>query len=58
MLKLLAGRLACFRGKHERNGDKIRNIGSEDYRSTCLYCGIPMKRLAKRKWIVTPKAER
>ncbi len=45
------GRLRCFSGKHERSEHKIRKVG-DVYASRCRYCGVPMRRVQKRRWVV------
>ncbi len=53
MIEWLRGRLKCVVGKHERSFDAVR-VAGDTYESECRYCGKPMLRLAKRKWIVKP----
>ena len=53
MLSWLLGRMRCLSGKHERSQKHaVRLDGDEQYTSKCAYCGVPMRRLAKRRWIV------
>jgi ribosomal protein L37E len=57
MIDWIRGRLACFSGKHHRSGSKVHRIPDTDrFESVCAYCGVPMERLAKRKWVVKTKA--
>ena len=57
MIDWIRGRLACFSGKHHRSGSKVHRIPDTDrFESVCTYCGVPMERLAKRKWVVKTKA--
>ncbi|WP_374129747.1 hypothetical protein [Sphingomonas sp. 28-62-20] len=53
MIKWIAGRLNCLRGKHERSNKRARKPdGADHYESVCSYCGVPMQRLGKRNWVV------
>lgn len=51
MIKWLKGRLNCLKGRHARSEFAIRRAG-DTFESECVYCGVPMLRLAKRNWIV------
>ncbi|OYY79673.1 MAG: hypothetical protein B7Y43_01015 [Sphingomonas sp. 28-62-20] len=53
VIKWIAGRLNCLRGKHERSNKRARKPdGADHYESVCSYCGVPMQRLGKRNWVV------
>lgn len=52
------GRLRCFNGKHERSEKYIQRAGKDElFVSKCRFCGIPMRRRAKRSWVVISRAE-
>ncbi len=51
MFAFLKGRLNCVRGRHERSSKRARKEGNI-YLSVCRHCGIPMRRIGKREWIV------
>lgn len=51
MFKRVIGLAGCLRGKHERDKDKIRRV-DETFVSRCLYCGVKLRRRAKRDWVV------
>ena len=54
----VAGRLRCFGGKHERAEKHIAKTGDNDrFVSKCRFCGTPMRRRAKRDWVVISRAE-
>lgn len=58
MFQWIAGRLRCFSGKHERSEKHIVRTGESDgFVSKCRFCGVPMKRRAKRDWIVISRAQ-
>ena len=48
----LYGRIfQCPRGKHLRSRRHVRRSGHR-HTSRCFFCGKPMVRIAKRKWIL------
>jgi hypothetical protein len=49
--------MRCLSGKHERSEKHIRPSADAKYVSRCRYCGTPMKRRAKRDWVVISRAE-
>ena len=49
--------MRCLGGKHERSEKHIRQSADEKHVSRCRYCGTPMKRRAKRDWVVISRAE-
>lgn len=51
MFRWLGGRFNCLRGRHVRSAAAVRPLG-DTYESKCTHCGVPMRRLAKRDWIV------
>jgi len=54
----IAGRLRCLDGKHERSEKHIeRARGDEHFVSKCRFCGTPLRRRAKRNWIVISRAD-
>jgi len=56
LLEGLTGRLACMRGQHTRSAKHaVRSGDGDHYESICVYCKKPMKRLAKRKWVIAEK---
>ena len=58
MIQWMAGRLRCLSGKHERSEKHIERTAEADhFVSKCRYCGVPLKRRAKRDWIVISRAE-
>jgi ribosomal protein S14 len=57
LVKWIAGRVRCLGGRHERSEKHIRASTDEKHVSRCRYCGTPMKRRAKRDWIVISRAE-
>jgi hypothetical protein len=53
-----AGRLRCVGGKHDRSEKHIVRAGNaEQLVSKCRFCGTPMRRRAKRDWVVISRAE-
>jgi len=53
-----AGRLRCVGGKHDRSEKHIERAAKDDrFVSKCRYCGTPMRRRAKRDWVVISRAE-
>lgn len=58
MFSWVAGRLRCFGGKHERSEKHIERAGdNERFVSKCRFCGTPMRRRAKRDWVVISRAD-
>ena len=58
MINWVAGRLRCFRGKHERAEKHIARASDDDrFVSKCRFCGTPMRRRAKRDWVVISREE-
>lgn len=58
MFQWIAGRVRCFSGKHERSEKHIaRAADAERFVSKCRFCGVPMKRRAKRDWVVISRAQ-
>ena len=58
MFSWIAGRLRCFGGKHERSEKHIERTGEQErYVSKCRFCRTPMRRRAKRDWMVISRAE-
>ena len=58
MFNWFAGRSRCFGGKHERSEKHIERAGKDErFVSKCRYCGIPLRRRAKRDWVVISRAE-
>jgi hypothetical protein len=54
----VAGRFRCFSGKHERSEKHIERAGTDErFVSKCRFCGTPMRRRAKRDWVVISRAE-
>jgi hypothetical protein len=54
----VAGRLRCFKGKHDRSEKHIARAGdAEQFVSKCRFCGTPMRRRAKRDWVLISRAE-
>lgn len=49
--------MRCLGGKHERSEKHIRQSADEKHVSRCRYCGTPMKRRAKRDWVVISRDE-
>lgn len=54
----LVGRLFCLKSGHARSEKHIRRTEDGGYVSICGRCRVPMKRLAKRQWVVIPRSER
>jgi len=45
-----------MRGQHQRSAKHaVRSGDGDHYESICVYCKKPMKRLAKRKWVIAEK---
>ena len=45
--------IACLLGRHERSGRSARlDPGSGDYVSKCKHCGVGMRRVAPKQWVV------
>ncbi len=40
-----------MRGRHERSERKAV-LDGDQYVSVCMHCGVRMRRLAKRRWVV------
>lgn len=57
MINWISGRVSCLGGKHERSEKHIRLSSDDKHVSLCRYCRAPMKRRAKRDWIVISRAE-
>jgi len=57
LFKWVSGRVRCLGGKHERSEKHIRQSADEKHVSICRYCRTPMKRRAKRDWIVISRSE-
>ena len=58
MFSWFAGRVRCFRGRHDRSEKHIeRTGGDERFVSKCRFCGTPLRRRAKRNWVVISRAE-
>jgi hypothetical protein len=57
LFKTLWGLAGCLRGRHERSEAKIRRDG-EGHVSRCRYCGVGMRRRAKRDWVVDRNVRR
>ena len=58
MIQWIAGRVRCVSGKHERSEKYIERASESDrFVSRCRFCGVPMKRRAKRDWIVISRAQ-
>ena len=57
MFSWFAGRSRCLRGKHERSEKHIHRGGDDRFVSKCQYCGVPMRRRAKRDWVVISRSE-
>jgi hypothetical protein len=54
----VSGRLRCVGGRHERSDKHLKSTGEADkFVSKCRYCGVPMRRRAKRDWVVISKRE-
>jgi hypothetical protein len=53
----ISGRVGCLGGKHERSEKHIRPSADNKHVSRCRFCRTPMKRRAKRDWIVISRAE-
>jgi hypothetical protein len=48
----------CFRGRHDRSEKHIERTGSDErFVSKCRFCGTPLRRRAKRDWVVISRAE-
>ncbi|MBX9796106.1 hypothetical protein [Sphingomonas sp.] len=59
MFKWIVGRAKCLIGVHHRSHARAYRPAKDSiYLSYCEYCGVPMKRLSKRNWVVQPKSER
>lgn len=53
----IAGRLNCFRGRHFRSEKRVFKPEETDtLHSYCRYCGVEMKRRAKRDWLVVGRS--
>jgi len=53
-----AGRLRCVGGKHDRSEKHIERAAKDErFVSKCRFCGTPMRRRAKRDWVVISRAE-
>jgi hypothetical protein len=57
VISWIAGRSRCLGGKHERSEKHIRQSTDDKHISICRYCRTPLKRRAKRDWIVISRAE-
>lgn len=58
MFNWVAGRMRCFGGRHERSEKHIeRPENDEHFVSKCRFCGTPLRRRAKRDWVVISRAE-
>jgi hypothetical protein len=54
----VAGRLRCFGGKHDRSEKHlVKSAHDERYVSKCRFCGTPMRRRAKRDWVLISRAD-
>jgi len=54
----ISGRMRCFGGKHERSEKHIERAGADErFVSKCRFCGTPMRRRAKRDWVVISRAD-
>ncbi|MCH4891842.1 MULTISPECIES: hypothetical protein [unclassified Sphingomonas] len=51
MISRVVGLVGCVQGRHERDAARAVPDGDQ-YVSRCAHCGVPMRRLAKRKWVV------
>ena len=51
MLEFVGGIARCALGRHQRSQADVRNTGDQ-YVSACRFCRAPMRRLAKREWVV------
>jgi hypothetical protein len=51
VISYFRGLAGCTRGRHQRSEKRIQPSG-DTYVSVCQYCRTPMRRLAKRNWIV------
>lgn len=57
MIKWIVGRAKCLTGTHERSQRHAQKIGDdESYTSKCQYCGVPMRRITKRNWVVEKRS--
>lgn len=56
MIWKIFGLLGCLFGKHLRSIEDARfpAANKDLMKSKCTFCGVPMKRLAKRRWVVDP----
>lgn len=58
MFNWVKGRLRCLDGKHDRSEKHIVRAGSDErFVSKCRFCGTPMRRRAKRDWVVISRAD-
>jgi ribosomal protein S14 len=57
VINWVSGRVRCLGGKHERSEKHIRASEDDRFVSRCRFCGVPMKRRAKRDWIVISRTE-
>ena len=55
MFGYISGLVGCARGRHERSEPRIRMVNGTYY-SQCRYCRTPMRREAKRRWVVDSSA--
>lgn len=54
MIAWIPGLLGCLRGRHERSERHVRSEG-DGYVSICRFCRTPMRRRAKRDWVVVER---
>lgn len=58
LFEWISGRLRCTGGTHERSEKHIARGGhNAPFVSKCRFCGTPLKRRAKRDWIVISRRE-
>ncbi len=58
MISRFTGLLACAKGKHERSMEHAFRGDDGEMYSRCERCGVKMRRLQKRRWVVVGKEDR
>lgn len=55
MLKTIAGRMGCLFGMHRR-ARRWAKLEGQTYVSKCSYCGVRMRQIGNKAWVVDREA--
>lgn len=47
------GVMTCSLSGHSPNRQQVRKTEKGVYLARCLHCGLPLRRLAREKWVVS-----